>query len=87
MARYEYGSRRVELSPGDTVLMMSDGFPELTNDKGEPLGYPAVQELFRENGTEGPEELIARLATAAEAWSGSTHPSDDITFVALRVRS
>lgn len=87
MAGYQYKERQVELSPGDTVLLMSDGFPELANDQGEPLGYTTVHELFQQAATRQPQDLIARLATAAEEWSGEANPSDDITFVALQVKA
>ena len=87
MTRYSYRERRVTLAPGDTVLLMSDGFPELANDVGEPLGYSAVHDLFQKVASNPPQEVIARLAAAAEEWSGSSTPSDDITFVALQVRS
>jgi serine phosphatase RsbU (regulator of sigma subunit) len=87
MSQYHYRERQVRLHSGDTLLMMSDGFPELTNENGEPMGYPAVQDLFAEGEAEAPETLIARLAEAAERWSGGASPSDDITFVVLKVRS
>jgi len=87
MASYAYRERQVSLAPGDTLLLMSDGFPELSNDKGEPLGYSAVSDLFQKAAAARPQELIAELVIAAEEWSGKSAPSDDITFVALQVRS
>lgn len=87
MAQYRYRERRVHLAAGDTVLLMSDGFPELPNYKSEPLGYAAVHDLFQRSATEAPRELIAGLAAAAESWSGEADPSDDITFVALQVKT
>ena len=67
--------------------MLSDGFPELTNDAGEPLGYQAVHDLFGRFAASPPQELIARLAAAAEDWTAGSSPSDDITVVALRMTS
>ncbi len=87
MAQASYRERRTTLDRGDSVLLMSDGFPELTNNEGEPMGYGAVHDLFRQAADRSPEDLIAHLAAAAESWSGDSHPSDDITFVALQVKS
>ena len=87
MSQFQYHERQTLLSRGDTVLMMSDGFPELVNDGGEPLGYAAVHELFEQSAAKLPQELIAGLASAAEEWSGGAQPSDDITFVALQVKT
>ena len=87
MSRSTYRERRVGLEPGDTVLLMSDGFPELVNPQGEPLGYAAVRDLFAAKGGIPPQELIAELADVAADWSGDASPSDDITFVVLQVRA
>lgn len=86
MSDYAYRQRSVDLAPGDICLLMSDGFPELTNDEGEPLGYAKVREVFGQAAAGEPEELIARLAATAEAFSPGSTPSDDITFVALQVK-
>ena len=87
MAQSSYREREVSLGRGDTVLLMSDGFPELANSLGEPLGYAAVLDLFATEGALAPQELISKLASAAQAWSGESSPSDDITFVVLRIKS
>ncbi len=82
----EYEERRLQIAPGDVILMMTDGLPELTDPAGEPLGYPRVRSLFEELGTRPPDEVIAGLTATAESWSGGQAPKDDITFVAIRVR-
>jgi sigma-B regulation protein RsbU (phosphoserine phosphatase) len=87
MADYAYRQRQVDLVPGDTFLLMSDGFPELTNQEGEPLGYGPVRELFEGAADKRPQDLIAQLAETAADWSGGASPSDDITFVALQVKA
>ena len=87
MAQSSYREREIRLAAGDTVLLMSDGFPELIDANGEPLGYAAVRDLFATHGAESPRQVIAELADAAADWSGGTNPSDDITFVVLQVES
>jgi len=81
-----YDERSTELVPGDVVLLMSDGFPELLDGTGEPLGYLRVRQLFAGTAKGSASELIKGLAAAAEEWSGGSAPSDDVTFVALRMR-
>ena len=73
-----------ELDPGDTLLLMTDGFAELLNAEEETLGYARVRELFEASAAKEPEEIIADLSSAAEAWTGGLPPHDDITFVVLR---
>ncbi|MCP5118238.1 MAG: SpoIIE family protein phosphatase, partial [bacterium] len=43
---FAYRERRVELSAGDSVLMMTDGFPELIGSGGEVVGYGGARERF-----------------------------------------
>ena len=83
---FNYRETRLEVAPGDAILLMSDGFPELPNGAGDPLGYERVNEIFAGAATQAPEELIATLSRAATEWGGEGSPNDDITFVALRVR-
>ncbi len=83
----DYQERTLELAPGDTILLLTDGLPELTNADGDPLGYPRVRSLFASLTGKPPEEVIAGLANAAESWTGGESPKDDITLVVVRVRA
>jgi len=84
---FDYEERCLEVESGDTILMMTDGLPELADPEGEPLGYPRVRALFAELGHLSPADIIAGLARAAESWSVGQAPKDDMTFVVLRVRT
>ncbi len=86
MARSTYQEREVELEPGDTILLLSDGFPELPDEEGEPIGYDRVRQLFEEAAGLEPQAIIDRFAQFATGWRRTPTPADDITFVVLRVR-
>lgn len=73
------------LESGDTLLMMSDGFPELLDRRGDPLGYVAVENAFLKVASQTPDEIIAALAHAADERTGGEPPNDDITFVVVKV--
>jgi len=79
-ASFPYKKRETNLSPGDTVLLMSDGFPELFNDKNEMLDYPRVKEIFKEAAESSVDEIVAHLFKAGEKWSNGRPQDDDITF-------
>jgi serine phosphatase RsbU (regulator of sigma subunit) len=81
-----YQEERRVLAPGDTLLLMTDGFPELLDGDGEPLGYDRVTKIFADSGDRSPEQIIAELSKAAAAWNGGEPPDDDITFVVLKVK-
>ncbi|MEE9169375.1 MAG: SpoIIE family protein phosphatase [bacterium] len=85
-ASFPYKQRETSLAPGDTVLLMSDGFPELFNDKDEMLDYPRIKEIFKETAERSADEIIAHLNEAGEKWSNGRPQDDDITFVVLKVK-
>lgn len=86
LADATYDQWSSELAVGDTVLLMTDGFPELLNTQGDPMGYGRVRELFEATASAEPETITGSLAAAAEDWSGGGAPNDDITFLVLRAR-
>jgi serine phosphatase RsbU (regulator of sigma subunit) len=85
-ASFPYKMRETKLAPGDTVLLMSDGFPELFNDKDEMLDYPRVKEIFKEAAGRSADEIVAHLFNAGEKWRNGRPQHDDITFVVLKVK-
>lgn len=80
-----FGECTVELEPGDTVLLMSDGFPELPDPCDDPLGYDEARRRFAAVADREPGEIIAALQQDARRWAARENPADDVTFVVLRV--
>jgi serine phosphatase RsbU (regulator of sigma subunit) len=82
--KYEQAS--IDLAAGDTVLFLSDGFPELMNDAGQQLGYAATLDAFAEAAKgESAAAVIESLSTFSKRWHGDAAPNDDVTFVVVRV--
>jgi serine phosphatase RsbU (regulator of sigma subunit) len=63
---------------------MSDGFPELFNQKDEMLGMSRVKSIFKETVKESPRDIIASLNEAGERWSNGRTHDDDITFLVIK---
>jgi serine phosphatase RsbU (regulator of sigma subunit) len=81
----DYADARIELRSGDTLLFLSDGFPELMNAAGQQFGYTAALEAFGAAAKEAnAEAVIASLESAAKRWHGDQPPNDDVTFVVVR---
>ena len=83
-ADFPYATSRTRLDPGDTVVLMSDGFPEAFNPDGEMLGYERAIQIVRSESALEPADLIASLMDHARAWCGDAPIADDITFMVLR---
>lgn len=81
---FSYETIETDLAPGDTVLLMSDGLPELFNESNEILDYPLIVESFRRAGRESPEQIIRTLLSTGDNWRGDRKQEDDITLVVLR---
>ena len=84
----DYHDVSIDLAAGDTVLFMTDGFPELQNESGQQLGYAAAIDEFElaANGATA-DEVIASLSAAAKRWNGERPPNDDVTFVVVRAKA
>jgi len=81
-----YEEKSVDLASGDTVLFLSDGFPELMNDAGQQLGYAATLDAFAEAAQrETAAGVIEALEAFAARWHGDAPPNDDVTFVIVRL--
>jgi serine phosphatase RsbU (regulator of sigma subunit) len=83
---FPYKLYETTLQKGDTLLLLSDGFPELFDKDMNMLGYDKVTALFSEVAEKSPEEIIEHLNRNGTNWIGDTEPDDDITFVVLKVK-
>ena len=82
----EYAQVEVGLAAGDTVLFLSDGFPELMNDAAQQLGYAAALDAFASAATGATADaVIGALSEFTARWHGEQPPNDDVTFVVVRV--
>ncbi|MEL7362588.1 MAG: PP2C family protein-serine/threonine phosphatase, partial [Bacteroidota bacterium] len=84
-ARPPYGVAQVPLRQGDTLLLMSDGFPELFDAERTMLGYDRAAELFAEVADQSPDAILAHLRATVASWTDGRPPDDDITFVVVTV--
>ena len=61
MDNFPYELKEMELFSGDTILLMSDGFPELNNQHNEMFGYRRARNSFEEVAEKDPEKIITYL--------------------------
>ena len=84
--KFPYNVRETTLNSGDTVLLMSDGFPELQNASGEQFGYKRARNLFEEYADRSAEDIISYLNNEGSSWVDDKDPDDDVTFVVIKVK-
>ena len=83
---FPYVLKNRELNSGDTILLVSDGLPELFNENKEMFGYKRMRNIFEESADKHPEEIIKDLKDAGSNWAKGKDPDDDITFVVIKVK-
>jgi serine phosphatase RsbU (regulator of sigma subunit) len=83
---YPYREQMINLSEGDTVVLMSDGFPERFNDKMEMLEEHRINKIIQQVGDKSPQQIIDRLSQEGEAWANGRPQDDDVTFVVIQVK-
>ena len=83
---FSYRQEETILEPGDAVLLMSDGLPELFNEKDEMFDYDQVKRYFKEAPKQPAEEMITYLCDKAKDWRQGRDQQDDMTFVALKIK-
>ena len=79
-----YSQVEIKLKKKDTFVFISDGLPEATNKNEQMLGYKAVLNCVRENGSKSAEEIKQILIDLGKAWLGELRNQDDITIVVVK---
>ena len=77
---------KFNVDAGDAILILSDGLPELFNDKKELFGYARVEEEFLKTAEKSPNEIIENFRVKSAEWTGGGNPVDDVTFVVIKVK-
>jgi serine phosphatase RsbU (regulator of sigma subunit) len=76
------------LSPGDTVLLVTDGVTEAIDPRGDLFGTPRVAALVleaaRTPARSEPAQLIADLVAALRMFREPVEPADDVTLLAVQ---
>ena len=83
---FPYEIIKTELSSGDTILLLSDGLPELKNENGELYNYMRVKNSFESVAEKQPEQVINHLKEEGLKWVNDKDPDDDVTFVVIKVK-
>jgi serine phosphatase RsbU (regulator of sigma subunit)/ligand-binding sensor domain-containing protein len=86
MSDFPYKETKTELNNGDVIFLLSDGFPELSNNNKEAYGYDRVKKTFKEIGGNSAEEIVESLKSVVNTWSGGKEPDDDVTFVVIKIK-
>ncbi len=83
---FDYKLHETELKTGDCVLLLSDGYPELSNSDNEQIGYQRVKDQFAEVAIKNPDDIIQYFTINGSEFVNDKVPDDDVTFVVIKVK-
>ena len=86
MKNSKYDLYNGDLFPGDVILILSDGFPELQNSEEEMYGYERLMNSFKLSVNKSSERIIEFLQEEGIKWLNGNEPDDDVTFVVIKVK-
>jgi len=81
---FQYSEVRLQLEPGDTLLMYTDGVTEATDSKVNEYGGGRLERLLGQCGGRSCREIIDSIKMDVKAFAGDAEQSDDITMLAIR---
>ncbi|HEX7086206.1 MAG TPA: GAF domain-containing SpoIIE family protein phosphatase [Vicinamibacterales bacterium] len=79
-----YEAATARLSPGDVLLLYSDGATEARNGSGEEFGEQRLLEVVRQVIDRPAEAIVGAVLDALDAFVGGAPQFDDVTILAMR---
>jgi sigma-B regulation protein RsbU (phosphoserine phosphatase) len=76
--------RSVQLDPGDTLILYTDGITEAQDLRGELFGEARLEATIEGAQHAEPADLLRKVTESVGAFVGSAPVSDDITCLVLR---
>ena len=80
----KFENRELELRPGDSVFVYTDGVPEAANAANELFGEQRLLESLNRDADAEPEALIRRMHDEVDAFAAGAPQFDDITMLCLK---
>lgn len=79
-----FPSSRVQLAPGDALLLYSDGISEARSPEDEEYGHSRLAGVFRESRSLAPAQSLAACMDDIARFQGSARRADDQTVLLLQ---
>lgn len=81
---FEYRDTHLQLAPGETLVLYSDGVTEARDAAGGQFGDDRLTRCLLESRAERPAEIIRDVLRRLQAFCGSVPLSDDVTLLLLQ---
>jgi len=82
-ATYEQAS--IELQPGDTLVLFTDGISEALNEAGDEFGEDRLMAIVKSTNHHSASALLSTALEEVRRFVGTARQHDDMTLVVLQV--
>ncbi len=79
-----WGQKIVKFSPGDVLLLYTDGITEAQDRIGRFYGERRLQEVLRKVGSHPAEEILGAVLEDLKRFTGGAAQQDDVTMIVIR---
>lgn len=80
----EYPQAKVQLEPGDLVVLYTDGVTEMRNSLKEEYGRERLQKFVMDYHSMDAKDFIAKLVDDIDSFRGGVSPHDDMTMLVFK---
>ncbi len=80
----QFQASRIQVNPGDCILLATDGIVEARNAGDELFGWDRLEEAVRSGGSDV-ESVKDRVIGSVEEFAGDRSMADDITLVVIGI--
>lgn len=80
----DYRVKRLNVKPGDTIIIYTDGIAEVKDRDSREFGMKGVMEIASQR-LDSPKEYCEKIIEAAETFSCTSTREDDMTVLGIRI--
>jgi sigma-B regulation protein RsbU (phosphoserine phosphatase) len=84
MPDIDYTTGALDLAPGDTLFLTTDGVGEAMNPALELYTDDRLLETVTAHASAGAQDMLRAVSASVADWAGGAEQSDDITMLAVR---
>lgn len=82
---YREATVKLDINPGDLVVLVSDGVIEAMAAGGEMFGFDRLEQAVAAGPTHSAADMLAHLNETVHDFLGTVDPEDDLTIVVVKV--
>ena len=80
----EFPVCKLQLEPGDSLFLYTDGLTEIFNSKGVEYGIKRVESLIAQHACTPPEQILSACLDEIRNFSAGAKRTDDLTLLVMR---